>query len=260
MKITQLLLVGLIAFIVFRLTQSVQDPPSREPEPGRRVFDLLQTSAGPARSPGPDSAELPEPDRRRDTNAAIITLLQRLIAATPAPTQRPSVASNDDLRGEPSAPAPAPIAFFPAKPAAADAPQLTPRERLRISEARRPMLKKQYGEPQYYKGLLRRHMPDGTILMGTSEVGDCLVEDYEAAERLPDGAQIGCYAWATGTRSYTSSEGKARSVLYLVHIGPPLPIWDEYGRPINRDVLPPETVRDVGLHSATMLDRYPKKR
>jgi hypothetical protein len=135
---------------------------------------------------------------------------------------------------------------------------LPSRERLRLSEARRPALEREYGLAQYYQGIIRRHVADGTILIESREVGFCLVEDYQEGERMPDGASAGFDAWSTGTRQFTESDGKQRTALYLIHANPPLPLWDKYGRTINRDVLPPETIRKAGIHTETMLDRKPK--
>lgn len=244
MKITHLLVLGLIAFIVFRLTQSVQDPPPPSPEPGRTEY--IQTTEAPARSPDRDS------ENRKSADSPLKTILQRLVA--PAPTPAPATMPRPPVAPEsiPSQPGP------PTTAAVATPVPLSPREQLRLSEARRPALEREYGSPKYYRGFLRQHMPDGTVLVEAIDAGFCRVEDYQDAQRMPDGAPVSFDAWSTGARIYADPDGRQRSALYLIHAGPALPLWDNYGRPINRDVLPPETIRKAGIHTETMLDRKPR--
>jgi hypothetical protein len=262
MKITHFLVIGLIGFIVYRLTQTVQDaPPNAEP---RARVEYLQTNDTPGRNSGGDG------ETRKAATSPLIAILQRLAAATPPPAPAgaprlpvvseaaPGQPSQPDQFSQPGQP------FQPSRPgqpaAAAVVPPvpLSPRERLRLSEARRPALEDQYGPPQYFRGILRRHLPDGTILIGSSEVGLCIVEDYREGERMADGSIVGFDAWRTGSRVYQEPDGPERTALYLVHSGPPLPLWDQYGRPINRDVLAPETIRKAGVHTETPLDKKKK--
>lgn len=269
MKFSHILVLGLIAFIVYRLTLSVQvaDPVSREPARGRRV-EILQTDGGPVDRIRTESvagdrvsvdrvsgervmSEKVSGDGKMSTESALKVILQRLIAAAPARTPPPA-----ELTFDPPPPGQPPVAV--SAPAAAAVP-LSPRERLRISEARRPALTKEYGPPLSYHGVIRRHLLDGRLLVGSSEGGACVLEDCEPAERQADGTVISFSAWSPGMQSYTDPDGEKRQLRRLIYAAPPLPLWDRYGRPINRDVLPPETVRAAGIHTATMLDKNPKK-
>lgn len=262
MKISHLLVLGLIAFIVYRLTQTVQEPIAPEPE-RRGVIDLLQTTRAPVKTLRSDnglgisSAEKPiiiersaggevsgeerqGADNREAAANAIRTILQRLVAATPAPA----------------------MPFESALPPAAAAPgaAATPvpaseRDRLRISEARRPGMMKEFGAPRPYGGYVKRHFDPRTVLVETREVGDCIVEDFEGAQRMADGSRADFEAWLVGAQSYVNSKGERRTVQRLMHAAPPLPLWDKFGRPINRDVLPAETIKAAGIHTSTAFER-----
>lgn len=237
MKISHLLALALVAFIVYRLTEPVQNAPAPAPPPTGTV-EYIQTDA-PARSLERDG------ESRKGTDSLLKSILQRLAAparATPSPAASESIPSP---AGQPAVAVATPV-------------PLSPREQLRLSEARRPALERQYGEPRNFRGILRQHMPDGTVLVDSSELGYLRVEDYPAAQQMPVGAVVDFEAWSTGNRGYHDPDGRPRSALYLIHANPPLPLWDHYGRPINRDVLPPESIQKAGIHTETMLDRKSK--
>jgi len=238
MKITQLLALALIAFIVFRLTQSVQTSPPAAPEPAGAV-EYIQTSEAPTRSPDRDS------ESRKSTDSLLRALLQRLAAPAPVPSSPTASESIPGPSGQPAVAVATPV-------------PLPPREQLRLSEARRPALERQYGAPRNFRGVLRQHMPDGTVLIDSSEVGYLRVEDYQSAQQMAVGAIVDFEAWSTGNRLYNDPDGRPRSALYLIHANPPLPLWDKYGRAINRDVLPPEAIHKAEIHTDTTLDRKTK--
>jgi hypothetical protein len=246
MKISHLLVLGLIAFIVFRLTQSVQDPPPRDSEQ-RDAGELIETNSAPVRTDSaPVRTETTGSASRKGVDSPIRTILQRLIAPPPAATPTSQVASAPNLSTEPAA-----------SPAATPVP-LAPRERLRMAQERRSTLVKEYGPPRAYQGRLHQHLEPGTVVVRTREAGEFVLEEYEAEESQSDGAMIAFDAWSAGVRTFTNPDGGKVSVRRLIHASPPLPLWDQYGRPINRDVVPVETVREAGIHTPTMLDRKPR--
>jgi hypothetical protein len=246
MKLSHLLALGLIALIVFRLTQDVRNPPA--PEPAHRVItEVIQRSGDPTITVRGDNGNA---GSRESTDSAIKTILQRLAAAVPAASPRAPAPSDSTVPSQ----SPVPVAGSPVTAGPPPVP-LSPREKLRIAEARRPVLTKEYGLPATYQGILRRHLEYGKIAVATHDLGECFVEEYEPGERQSDGAMITFEAWSVGAQNYTTSDGEKRVVRRLIYAAPPLPLWDKFGRPINRDVIPPDAVREAGIHTPTMLDK-----
>jgi hypothetical protein len=251
MKLSHLLALALIAFIVFRLTQTVQVPPPQEPQ-RRGVTEVFQTNGEPAR---PIRIDQDGGESRASTESTIKTLLQRLMSAAPAATPREQAAADwiltsppKPLPGEPLV-----VATGPGSPAQIP---LTPRERLKIREANRPLYNRQYGRPHGYQGIILRHLDNGAIIIRSKEEGELMVEQYEPGERQADSALITFEAWPTGLQQiFTNAKGEERTVRRLIYATPPLPVWDKYGRPLNRDVLAPETIREAGIHSSSAFER-----
>jgi hypothetical protein len=245
MKFSHLLALGMIAFIVFRLTQDVRNPAAPEPE-RRPAVQVIERGGDPTITIRGGNGS----DDNRNTESILKVLLQRLAAATAATPSAKGQAAGDwtesgfrpvDGGASPAAAGPTPL-------------PLSPREKLRLVEARRPVLTKQYGPPNGYQGMLRRHLGNGKVAVGTSEVGECTVEDYEPGDRQVDGTMISFDAWSVGAETYVNAKGERRTLRRLIYAPPPLPLWDKYGRPLNRDVLPPEVVREAGIHTSTALD------
>lgn len=260
MKVIHLLVIGLIGFIVYRLTASVQPPSPEAPAPERVTrIEYIQTPGAPATSapvsylaPGPMAAPAPGAPApaasvpaapapaaqaisdRSDTETLLRSVLQKLSAAIP------------NKAADPAAQPGAPADLAPMAPPTID--------QLRASQERRLLHLKQRGAPQYYKGIVRRHLDGDTILVASGEVGECIVDEYVKAG-VADGSIIVFEAWKIGTKNYTRFDGEVRTALHLIYAAAPLPLWDSYGKPINRDIMPPEAVQKAGLHTETMLDR-----
>src|SRR4051812_28161881 len=165
MKFSHLLALGMIAFIVFRLTQDTRDPAAPEPE-RRPAVQVIERSGEPTitirgdngNGNGMGSAN----SDNRSTDSMLKVLLQRLAAATAA-TPNGKGQAGGDWTDSGFRPVDGGASSVPAGPPPVP---LSPREKLRMVEARRPILTKQYGAPNAYQGMLRRHLENGKVAVG----------------------------------------------------------------------------------------------
>ena len=117
---------------------------------------------------------------------------------------------------------------------------LTERQRQRELEKVRVEMTLKYGDPGTYRGLVKGHVQDGrSLLVGGGAIGDSILVGHPKNSGIADGDVIDFEGWETGTDSYKIDEGKSRTVRRLQYCPPPLMLWNQYGKPINRDIYIP---------------------
>jgi hypothetical protein len=177
---------------------------------------------------------------------AVYTKLRRAAGSAPGQGIRTTYQEGDSATGAKpvlSAGAASPVA----------APPLTERQRLRNREELRAKFTERYGEARSYHALVLQHLKGGSILMGVnSRTGDFILAGHPDPVEFANGTFVDFYGWSTGTETYETVSGSTRTLPRLLYTTPPIPIWNKYGSPINRDIYVPPT---RGLNPAAWRER-----